>query len=144
RAAIDAGTPVYAECGGLMYLTEAITDAEGRTFPMVGALAGRSVMTPRLTLGYRTARAECNTWLWRRGETLRGHEFHYSVWEDRPESLPWLYICLPDAMRPAAFAEGAVIHNTLASYIHIHFLACPQAAQRFVAAAAAWQKGALA
>ncbi|MCS7290379.1 MAG: cobyrinate a,c-diamide synthase [Roseiflexus sp.] len=144
RAAIDAGTPMYAECGGLMYLTEAITDAEGRTFPMVGALAGRSVMTPRLTLGYRTARAECNTWLWRRGETLRGHEFHYSVWEDRPESLPWLYICLPDAMRPAAFAEGAVIHNTLASYIHIHFLACPQAAQRFVAAAAAWQKGALA
>lgn len=142
RAAIDAGTPVYAECGGLMYLTQAITNAEGRTFPMVGALGGRSVMTPRLTLGYRTARAECDTWLWRKGEMLRGHEFHYSAWEDRPECLTWLYTCLPDAMRPTAFAEGAVIYNTLASYIHVHFLACPQAAQRFVAAAAAWQKGA--
>lgn len=144
RAAIDAGTPVYAECGGLMYLTEAIANAEGRVFPMVGALGGRSVMTPRLTLGYRTARAECDTWLWRKGEMLRGHEFHYSTWEDRPERLPWLYTCLPDAMRPATFTEGAVINNTLASYIHIHFLACPQAAQRFVAAAVAWQKGTLA
>lgn len=142
RAAVDAGMPVYAECGGLMYLTEAITDAAGQTFPMVGALAGRSVMTPRLTLGYRTARAECDTWLWRKGETLRGHEFHYSAWESRPERLPWLYSCLPDALRPATFAEGAVINNTLASYIHVHFLACPQAAQRFVAAAGTWQKGA--
>ncbi|ABU56760.1 cobyrinate a,c-diamide synthase [Roseiflexus castenholzii] len=142
RKAVDAGMPVYAECGGLMYLTDAIIDAEGRAFPMVGALGGRSVMTPRLTLGYRTVRAESDTWLWQKGETLRGHEFHYSAWNDRPERLPRLYTCLPDAMRPAAFSEGAVLNNTLASYIHIHFLACPQAAQRFVAAAAAWQKGA--
>jgi cobyrinic acid a,c-diamide synthase len=56
--------------------------------------------------------------------------------------LPWLYACLPDAMRPATFKEGAIVHNALASYIHIHFLACPHAAQRFVAAAAAFRHGA--
>lgn len=142
RAAIAAGMPVYAECGGLMYLTEAIIDAAGQTHPMVGALAGRSVMTPRLTLGYRTARVGCDTWLWREGETLRGHEFHYSIWEERPTHLPWLYTCLPDAMRPATFQEGAIVSNTLASYIHVHFLAYPHAARRFVAAAAAFQHGA--
>jgi cobyrinic acid a,c-diamide synthase len=142
RAAIAAGMPVYAECGGLMYLTEAIIDAAGQTHPMVGALAGRSVMTSRLTLGYRTARVGCDTWLWREGETLRGHEFHYSIWEERPMHLPWLYTCLPDAMRPATFQEGAIVSNTLASYIHMHFLAYPHAAQRFVAAAAAFQHGA--
>lgn len=140
RTAVAAGMPVYAECGGLMYLTEAIIDREERVFPMVGVLAGRSVMTPRLTLGYRTVCSENDTWLWQRGETLRGHEFHYSIWEDRPDTLPWLYTCLPDAMRSATRPEGAVINNTLASYIHIHFLAHPQAAQRFVAAAATWRK----
>ncbi len=140
RAAVAAGMPVYAECGGLMYLTETIIDAEGRSFPMVSALAGRSTMTSRLTLGYRTVCAENDTWLWRKGETLRGHEFHYSIWEGRPAQLPWLYVCLPDALRPATFLEGAVTGNTLASYIHVHFLGCPQAAQRFVAAAAAWRK----
>ena len=133
---------LYAECGGLMYLTEAIIDAAGQTHPMVGALAGRSVMTSRLTLGYRTARVGCDTWLWREGETLRGHEFHYSVWEERPTHLPWLYTCLPDAMRPTMFQEGAMVGNTLASYIHMHFLAYPHAAQRFVAAAAAFRHGA--
>lgn len=144
RGAIASGMPVYAECGGLMYLTDAIIDATGQTHTMVGAFAGRSVMTSRLTLGYRTARVGCDTWLWQEGETVRGHEFHYSVWEERPTHLPWLYTCLPDAMRPIAFQEGAMINNTLASYIHIHFLAYPHAAQRFVAAAAAFRHGVMA
>ncbi len=139
RAAICAaaarGLPIYAECGGLMYLTEAVVDAAGASYPLLGLLPGRSVMTPRLTLGYRTVRATADSWLWRAGETVRGHEFHYSVWQDRPERLAPLYTCLPDAFRPDERPEGAQWANILASYIHIHWLACPHVAGRFVAAA---------
>jgi cobyrinic acid a,c-diamide synthase len=139
-AAAAAGQPIYAECGGLMYLTEAMVDAAGNTFPMVGALPGRSVMTPRLTLGYRTVRAISDSWLWRADETLRGHEFHYSMWENAQDMLPRLYELQPDVLRPELRAEGAYTKNILASYIHLHFLAKPELAARFVAAARAGEK----
>ncbi|NJM08592.1 hypothetical protein HC891_24000 [Candidatus Gracilibacteria bacterium] len=139
RAAISAAAaddlPIYAECGGLMYCTEALIDQEGRRHPMLGLLPGRSVMTPRLTLGYRTVRVQTDSWLWNAGETVRGHEFHYSVGEDRPAAIPWLYTCQPDAFRPEARPEGAQQRSVLASYVHLHWLACPQVAARFVAAA---------
>lgn len=135
REAAAAGMPIYAECGGLMYLTETLIDQHGHAFAMAGVLPGYSRMTPRLTLGYRTIAAQAETWLWRTGETVRGHEFHYSVWEARPTDLPPLYACLPDVMRPQPASEGAVIGQTLASYIHLHFLACPAIAERFVVAA---------
>lgn len=135
RTAAARGLPIYAECGGLMYLTETLIDADGLAHPMVGLLPGRSVMTPRLTLGYRTVCANGASWLWESGETVRGHEFHYSVWDDRPAELPWLYTCLPDALRPDARPEGACTGNILASYVHIHWLAAPHLATRFIAAA---------
>ncbi|NNJ11820.1 cobyrinate a,c-diamide synthase [Chloroflexales bacterium ZM16-3] len=137
RAAAAAGLPIYAECGGLMYLTEAVVDAEGQAYPLAGLLPGRSAMTGRLTLGYRTVQAQADSWLWRSGETVRGHEFHYSVWDGRPAEMPWLYQRLPDTMRPAPSPEGAHAGNVLASYVHLHFLAYPELATRFVAAAQA-------
>jgi cobyrinic acid a,c-diamide synthase len=135
RTAADHGLPIYAECGGLMYCTESLVDADGRVHPMLGLLPGRSVMTPRLTLGYRTVRACADSWLWRAGEQARGHEFHYSVWEGRPDRLPPLYLCLPDAGRTETRPEGAQLGSVLASYIHLHWLAIPELAERFVAAA---------
>jgi cobyrinic acid a,c-diamide synthase len=140
RAALAADLPTYAECGGLMYLTEAVVDAEGQALPMVGALPGRSHMTARLTLGYRTVRALHDSWMWRAGETLRGHEFHYSTCEALPESISRLYALQPDALRPEARVEGAQAGNTLASYVHLHFLALPELAARFVAAARALEQ----
>lgn len=137
RAAAAAGMPIYAECGGLMYLTEAVVDAEGVAHPMLGLLPGHSAMTPRLTLGYRTVRATGDSWLWRAGETVRGHEFHYSTWERRPAQLDALYTCLPDAFHADERPEGAQRGMILASYVHVHWLACPQVAARFVAAARA-------
>jgi cobyrinic acid a,c-diamide synthase len=90
-------------------------------------------------LGYRTVRATTDSWLWRAGETMRGHEFHYSTWEGRPADLPPLYTCLPDAFRDNERPEGAQFAQVLGSYVHIHWLACPQVAPRFVAAAAAYR-----
>ncbi|MCU0492055.1 MAG: cobyrinate a,c-diamide synthase [Chloroflexaceae bacterium] len=135
RAASAGGTPIYAECGGLMYLTEALVDGEGRRFAMCGLLPGHSRMTPRLTLGYRTVQAQAASWLWQAGETVRGHEFHYSVWEERPPTLPWLYQLQPDALRPEPRMEGAQQGTMLASYVHLHWRSMPELASRFVAAA---------
>jgi cobyrinic acid a,c-diamide synthase len=131
-AAITAGLPTYAECGGLMYLTQSITDLAGRAHPMVGALPGRSLMAGRLTLGYRQATTLANTFLAPAGLTVRGHEFHYSEWIDRPAGQAAYRIAAgknqPDCL------EGFASATLLASYVHLHWGACPDLAMRFVAA----------
>ena len=145
RAAFRAGMPIYAECGGLMYLTEEIVDqhAERATHTMVGILPGRSVMTGRLSLGYRTVRAVSDSWLWRAGETIRGHEFHYSTWENRPTDLASAYDLLPNEFQHEVRVDGAQIGNVFASYVHLHFLVHPQLTERFVSAAASVRKESL-
>jgi len=133
RQAHQRGIPIYAECGGLMYLTQTITDLEGQEHPMIGLLPGRSRMTRKLTLGYRQARAADDSWLLAAGETLRGHEFHYSVWEDRPFDLPPAYYLLPPDGQGEPRSEGAHIGNLWASYVHLHFWGKPELVRRFVA-----------
>ncbi|RIK42943.1 MAG: cobyrinate a,c-diamide synthase [Chloroflexi bacterium] len=135
RRAHAAGLPIYAECGGLMYLTGAIIDAHGKQHTMAGLLPGCAKMQPRLTLGYRTLRALVDNWLWRAGEEMRGHEFHYSTWCNRAPSLPYLYEIQPDAYHSEPQLEGAWQGNLLASYTHLHFLTRPELAARFVLAA---------
>ena len=134
RQAIASGMPVYAECGGLMALTEAIVDRTGREFPMLGVLPGRAVMADRVTLGYRRAESIAENWLVPKGSVVPGHEFHYSRWLDRPASLPAAFR-LTSASRPAdAWLEGACVGNVVASYVHLHFGGTPELAERFVAA----------
>jgi cobyrinic acid a,c-diamide synthase len=134
RAAVRDGMPVYAECGGLMYLTQAIVDLDGKTHTMAAVLPGQSLMTKRLTLGYRTIQAAFDNWLWRAGETMRGHEFHYSTWNDSTGAVPAAYTIVPDEWRSESRSEGATIRNVVASYIHLHFLSYPELAVRFVRA----------
>ncbi|NJO81311.1 MAG: cobyrinate a,c-diamide synthase [Chloroflexi bacterium AL-W] len=135
RSAHRKGTPIYAECGGLMYLTEQLIDQQDQTWPMVGLLPGRSVMTDRLALGYRTIRAPQDGPLLTANETMRGHEFHYSRWEGQPATLPAAYTVLaPDGTQ--SYGEGAYLNNLIASYIHLHWLANPKMAQRFVSTCA--------
>ncbi|GIX48476.1 MAG: cobyrinic acid a,c-diamide synthase [Candidatus Tectimicrobiota bacterium] len=132
REAYARGIPIYAECGGLMLLTEAIVDLEGREYAMVGLLPGRSVMTGRLTLGYRVAQAASDSWLFRAGERVRGHEFHYSVWEGRPASLPPAFHLLPPHGQGHPQPEGACLGTLWASYVHLHFWSNPALSRRFV------------
>ena len=136
RQAAAQQLPIYAECGGLMYLTAAIVDAQGARQPMAGLIPGFSMMTDRLTLGYRVVRAITNNWLWRAGEEMRGHEFHYSTWAERPAALPYLYEFQPHTPRHSAQLEGISLGTVIASYTHLHFLANPILAKRFVVAAA--------
>ncbi len=136
RAAHARRLPIYAECGGLMYLTEAIVDIEQRRHAMVGLLPGDSVMTRRVTLGYRLARAAGSSWLLHEGETVRGHEFHYSAWHDRPAGVSPAFVLSAPRGDAADRCEGAQSGSLWASYVHLHFGAKPELAERFVAACA--------
>lgn len=127
-----SGRPVYAECGGLMYLCEWLVDAEGARHAMAGVVPGASVMGGRPTLGYREVVALRDSPIAREGETVRGHEFHYSVREPGPAGAAAY-------RRPDGETEGVVAGpggNVLASYVHVHFGTAPRAAARLVERAA--------
>jgi len=145
RAAHGAGIPIYAECGGLMYLTEELEDQAGRRWPMVGLLPRRSVMTDRVVLGYRTIRAVADGPLLPANATVRGHEFHYSQWEgaagdSRSAQLSPAYEV--HARNGQTYAEGAQVGSLLASYVHLHWLTRPEMAHRFVQLCCASDDGA--
>ena len=137
RNGAASGMPIYAECGGLMALVETLIDGDGAAHPMMGLLPGSVRMVKHFTLGYRLVTARQPTLLLEAGETARGHEFHYSVW-DMPEASRNAYLAAAsegEAGRPEGWASGSV----LAAYSHLHFASNPKMAQRFVAQCAAWQ-----
>ncbi len=98
RAAIEAGLPAYAECGGLMYLARSIT-WQGRTARMVGAIPGDAVMHERpVGRGYvQLQETAAMPWAQAAAGPIRGHEFHHSSLENLDPSVD---LCLPRAARP--------------------------------------------
>ncbi|BAU41558.1 cobyrinate a,c-diamide synthase [Leptolyngbya sp. O-77] len=132
RAAIQSGLTTYAECGGLMYLSQSIVDFDGNAWETAGVLPTAAVMGKQLTLGYRRAIAQQNTFLYRQGETLWGHEFHRSHLTHSSENP--LYHLRPYAPQSPAVLEGWQSPTLHASYLHVHWGARPEVAARFVAA----------
>ncbi len=129
RQALARDLPVYAECGGLMYLGQSLSDLEGADFPMVGAIPVVSSMSnSRLTLGYREVEACADTPLLESGQRIRGHEFHWSVLEETPDPGQAVYRVVDQENRPEGFRIGSI----WASYIHIHLGSAPGLARRFV------------
>ncbi len=125
-----AGGPVYAECGGLMYLCEALVDARGTRHLMVGLVPGDSHLRERVTLGYREVLALRDSPIARTGQQVRGHEFHYSVLEAPPPRPAYQRVGGEEGE-----VEGTVTGpegNVLASYIHVHFGTDPHLAERLV------------
>jgi cobyrinic acid a,c-diamide synthase len=138
RAAIrqfaERGGTIYAECGGMMYLTQAIRDFAGTSHEMVGLFPAEAVMRKTgLILGYRTLELSQDCILGASGATARGHEFHYSTLVPRGTLE---YACgLRDAREDAKGSDGLVVNNTLALYTHLHFASQPQMARSLVASA---------
>jgi len=126
KQAIDSGIPTIAECGGLMYLCREITDQKGQSWPMVSLLPTKAVMTSKLTLGYRQVTALKDSLLFRRHQTISGHEFHYSQLSDRSSQPLFAIARYPDS------PEGWQQNNLHASYIHLHFGEYPAYLQRFL------------
>lgn len=138
KTVVERGMPVYAECGGLMYLTEAIVGLEDDAWPMVGVIPVKARMETRLqSFGYVLAEAQGETLLAARGETLRGHEFHWSRVDPHPADWPPAFR-IHSRMGTARW-EGFYRPNLLASYVHVHFSANPRAAERFLQAVRAYR-----
>ncbi len=117
RTLADAGMPVYAECGGLMYLTEGIVPVDGQYYPMCGVFNCRTEMTARLqNFGYCSVDWD--------GVVVRAHEFHHSklIPEDAtPNYELAFHIRKPELERH--WQGGLRRGNILAGYPHIHFYA---------------------
>jgi cobyrinic acid a,c-diamide synthase len=130
----ERGGSIYAECGGMMYLTKAIRDFEGRSHEMVGLFSAEAIMRkPGLTLGYRTVELSRPCILGELGTVVRGHEFHYSALS---ATGPLDYACrLTDARGEAKGPDGLVMKNTLALYTHLHFASRPLVAEALVESA---------
>ncbi|MCB2148129.1 MAG: cobyrinate a,c-diamide synthase [Deltaproteobacteria bacterium] len=130
--------PIYGECGGFMYLCREMGDAEGNAFPMTGCLPLDTRMLGRLkALGYREITQAQATVLGPAGQTMRGHEFHYSTISGGAVDASGAYRMTDRAGMDKA-AEGFVARQTLGSYVHLHFGSCPQAARHFVCACGRW------
>ncbi|HMM20311.1 MAG TPA: cobyrinate a,c-diamide synthase [Selenomonadales bacterium] len=133
RGAAGNGMPVYAECGGLMYLTRKIAAFDGREFAMVGLIPAVCRMESRLqTVGYVEATALADTLLGPAGSRLRGHEFHFSCCEpDEPQDFPHAFRfrkTRTGSEYPGGYSRG----NLLASYLHLHFSGNADAAACFL------------
>lgn len=131
-AAVEAGMPVYAECGGLMYLARSVTYL-GRTHRMVGAIPADAVMQARpVGKGYMTlSEAAGHPWGRGAGATTPAHEFHYSRLENVDPAVRYAYRVVRghgiDGQN-----DGLVHRNVLASYAHLRSVGGNDWAARFV------------
>jgi cobyrinic acid a,c-diamide synthase len=130
KNAIDGGMPVYAECGGLMYLTNSIKDLDGNIFPMVGIYDADIMMTKGLKhFGYVEAEVIMDNVLFNKGSIVRGHEFHHSELKGKLQNVSYV-VHKPD--KNDKWSCGYVYKNCLATYVHINFYGYPDAVKRFV------------
>ena len=140
KEAAISGMPIYAECGGFMYLMEGMRDFSGREYPMAGVFPGVAAMNQKLQMvGYVTAELQQDTVLGPKGTKIRGHEFHFSSELEVDASCPraFLFTRLRNgAVYPAGYVKG----NAVGSYLHLHFAGCPKAAENFVAACRRYSK----
>lgn len=135
RAFAQSGGTVYAECGGLMYLSEGI-ESGGKFHAMAGILpAAARMLDKRKSLGYVEVELTEDSLWGKRGDVVRGHEFHYSELTREPdEDSGWRKVYSIKKRRggdaePDGFQKG----NILVSYAHLHLASAPGAAECFVA-----------
>jgi cobyrinic acid a,c-diamide synthase len=128
-----SGRPIYAECGGLIYLAQSLSETGGRAYPMAGVLPLLMEMTERLVqFGYVMVEFTENCLLGPKGTVIRGHSFHYSRITSRNEAATSYRVQY--SMSGKEELEGFHRGNVLASYVHLHFRANPVVAKNFVAA----------
>ncbi|UCE63361.1 MAG: cobyrinate a,c-diamide synthase [Nitrospirota bacterium] len=131
RAFAERGGPIYAECGGLMYLTKRLEDFGGREYDMAGVFPAKTVCRPNtMTLGYREITVTEACLLGEVGTRVRGHEFHHSTLVPQGELR---YVgSAKDAQGRECGQDGLTHANVLALYTHLHFLPHPGIAWNLV------------
>ncbi len=126
RKAHEDDIPLYAECGGFMYLCRTITDNDGISHDMTGIFPYNTAMNKRLRrLGYRVIRLRESCLLGNKGDVLYGHEFHYSdivtplIDDNKNCEIKQLYEL--DNNSYEGYSRGTAI----GSYVHLHFANTP-------------------
>jgi cobyrinic acid a,c-diamide synthase len=132
RAFASRNAPVYAECGGLMYLTSAIVTLDGVRHPMVGLVPSEARMCAKLqALGYVEVETQTRTILGGAGSRFRGHQFRYSDLSPAPEGIDRVY-SLRRRRGGDTSLEGYRVGSVLASYVHAHWASNPRIPEAFV------------
>ncbi len=121
RDAAEDGMPIYSEHGGSLYLTKSLTDFEGSTFPMVGALSGKAEMDKKLQALDSTLMETINdNLLNQKGSVIHGHEYHFSKIIDVPKDAKFAFkMCIGKGINGKH--EGWMEHNVMALHGQIHF-----------------------
>ena len=114
----EEGMPIYAECGGLMYLTKSI-DFGNKKYKMVGLFDAETQMTKKMTLNYTEGRITSNC-LISTPRKFRAHEFHYSKIRNLPRDAKLVYE-LKIGEGISGRRDALFEYNTLASYCHLYF-----------------------
>lgn len=153
RALAAAGLPIYAECGGFMYLCEALELPDSGRFELAGVFPLATRLCPRPQgLGYVEALVEADNPFHPLGARLTGHEFHYSACAEPSSASALSNTGLSNPALPATALkmlrghgmlggrDGLVTGSTFAAYTHIHALGTPHWAPNFVRAALAYKK----
>ena len=123
--------PIFAECGGYMYLMKSITNFEGKVFEMCGVIPNCAKMTNKLQMvGYVSATLTKNCIIGDVNDKIQAHEFHFSV-EEKNLSEEKIFDCEKLRTGEKYFA-GWANGNIVASYLHLHFVGCPSVAKNFV------------
>jgi cobyrinic acid a,c-diamide synthase len=141
KAAVEAGLPVYAECGGLMFLSRGIHSRDN-FYPMAGVFPFEIVLGPK-PQGHGYTIMECvnPNPFFEQGTIIRGHEFHYSriVEKIDPESHAFAFK-LKKGHGIVAGWDGACYKNVLAGYSHIHAVGNESWANAMIAAAGSYRR----
>ena len=133
---VESGRPVYAECGGMIFLSRQITLRDGTSHRLAGILPFDIEMTDKLVnFGYVTVELSSDCLLGRAGAHIRGHSFHYSRISN-VRNLATNYR-IAYSLSGRMEKEGYRLGNVLASYVHLHFRANQEIARSFVDAAIA-------
>lgn len=131
RLAVERGVPTVAECGGFLYLGQALTAPDGQSWPMAGVLPGEGIPKGKLVrFGYACLYAREDSLLFRAGESVPVHEFHH--WDSTENGGAFT------ARKPGTDREwacGFATQTLYAAFPHLYFAGRPRLAQRFVAAA---------
>ena len=139
KAKADAEFPIYAECGGLMFLSRNIIDGEA-VYPMTGVFDCDVEMTAKPQgIGYTIQRVLPGNPFYAEGDTVIGHEFHNSRVVNMGESLQYGFATERGKCIKPGF-DALVYKNTMAGYHHLHVYGAPEWADNFCNLARIWKE----
>jgi len=140
KRAAQAGLPIYAECGGLIYLGESIL-LDGEEYPLAGVFPVRFGLHRKPQAhGYTELSVTGQNPFYKAGEKIKGHEFRYSTIISWQGNAAELALQMDRGVGFMDSRDGLVYNNVLALYTHIHALSTPQWAGSLVARAADFKK----